>query len=109
VTPAHAWRLFASLPLVVQAWVVLLAAVVFAGVWSLSRGAGRLAGRIEERRTPDAAGRVHRERDHNRHMRAVANAPQSYIDQALRSREIECAGELDLDGDDVEEADHGCR
>jgi len=108
---AHAWHLFASLPLVVQAWLVLLAVVVFAGVWSLSRGAGRLAGRIEERRTPDAAERVHRERerDHNRHMRAVVNAPQSYIDQTLLAREIEFAGELDLDGDDVEEADHGRR
>jgi len=109
VKAAHVWHLFASLPLVVQAWLVLLAAVVFTGVWSLSRGAGRLAGRIEERRTPDAAERAHRERDHNRHMRAVVNAPQSYIDQALRSREIECAGELGLDGDDVEEADRGRR
>ena len=109
MTPAHAWHLFASLPLVVQAWLVLLALVVFAGVWSLSRGVGRLAGRIEGRRGPDAAERVHRERDHNRHMRAVVNAPQSYIDQTLLAREIECAGELDLGGGDVEEADHGRR
>ena len=107
MTPAHAWHVLASLPLVVQAWLVLLAAVVLAGVWSLSRGAGRLAGRIEQRRSPDAAERVHRGRV--RHMRAVVNAPQSYIDQTLLGREIECAGELDLDGDDVEEADHGRR
>lgn len=107
MTAAHVWRLFASLPLVLQAWLTLLALVVCAGVWSLSRGAGRLAGRIEERRGPDAAERAQRDRD--RHMRAVVNAPQSYINQTLLAREIEFAGELDLDGDDVEEADHGRR
>jgi hypothetical protein len=87
VTPAHAWRLFWSLPLVVQAWLALLALVVGAGVWALSRGAGRVAGRVGDRRGPDAAERVQRE----------------------RGREIEFAGELDLDGDDLEEADRGRR
>lgn len=109
MTPAHAWRLFWSLPLVVQAWLALLALVVGAGVWALSRGAGRVAGRVGDRRGPDAAERVQRERDRERHMRAVAKAPQSYINQTLRGREIEFAGELDLDGDDLEEADRGRR
>lgn len=110
MTAAHAWHLFASLPLVVQAWLALLALVVLAGIWTLSRAAGRLAGRFEGRRQrPDAAERGRARRDRERHMRAVANAPQSYINQTLLAREIEFAGELDLDGDDLEEADRGRR
>ncbi len=84
-------------------------------VWSLflslplSVAAGRFAGRVTDwsgrksRPIDDGADAERRVGRQERRINAVKRAPQAYIDQVLMARQVELAG------DDLEEADHARR
>lgn len=100
----HLWPLFLSLPLVVQAWLVLLALVVLAGVWTLSRAAGRAVAWVDERRlVPRVARLLWRRREWR--VRLARRGPRWWVDRHAR---VLLAG-LERADDDLEEADHGRR
>lgn len=103
MTLSQLWSLFWSLPWQVKAAVLLGLVLLGVAVVTVGRGAARAVDRIAQRRER-AAARAQREQARDRHMNAVRDAPQEWVDHALRGREIEMAGELDLSADDAEPA-----
>lgn len=103
MTLSQLWSLFCSLPWQVEAAVLLGLVLLGVAIVTIGRGAARAVDRITQRRER-AAARSKREQARDRHMNAVRDAPQEWVDHALRGREIELAGELDLSADDAEPA-----
>lgn len=105
MTAARLFSLFVSLPFAAQFALVLALTMVGFGIWATSQAAERAASRAADRRERRRTMSRRDAHQRDRHLRAVRRAPQEWIDHELRGREIQFAGELDLSGGDLEEAD----